>query len=361
MPALPRDVAISSARGLPDMSRLLAIFGSGAIVVVVLFASVGYLLPAQLTQARVTKVIGDMILLPEQGMPRAASINDDVQPGTRVRMGTRARGELIFTDQALARLGADTIFNLKGADIIELGRGVMLLEVPKGVEAPNIKAGVAGSVISGTVMLKYDSNYLTLIVLQGKARLSLEGAPRKVIVLRSGQLSVSRLRPQPAELGDPLEIDLERLMETSLLVKGFRRLASQDLIDKQVQRQSEEKANGELIGISMPANMLAENLSTVDQATTARSQSLTATSQLVLALPVPSSPPPLIGSPSPSPSATQDAAGSFKAKKARVATDGPSTHMVVLPNKGRGIASSVREAGQTDRRLMILPHTGRGR
>lgn len=340
------------------MNRLLAIqFGCGAIVLVGLFASVSYLLPAELMQARVTNVIGDMMLLPERGMPRAASVNDEVRPGTGVRMGTRARGELIFTDQALARLGADTIFNLKGGpDIMELGRGVMLVEVPKGVEVTKINAGVAVSAISGTVMLKYESNYLTLIVLQGKARLSLEGTQRKVIVLRSGQLSVNRIRPQPAELGDPFEIDLKRLTETSLLIKGFRRLASQDLIDKQVQRQSEEKATGELIGINTPADMLADNLSTVDQATTARSRSLPPTSQLILSPPAPSPPPP-----TPGPCATPAAAGSFKAKKTRVATNGPSTHMVAPPHNGRAIGTNAKEAVQIDRRLMNLLHTRHGR
>ena len=350
------------------MSRLFAaVVGPGVMALLGVFASIDYLMPAQLPQARVTKVIGEMRLLPEQRMPSPASVNDDVRYGTQVRMGTRARGELIFADQALARLGADTIFSLKGGPrVMELGRGVMLLEVPKGVEDTKINAGMATLAISGTVMLKYDLSYLTLIVLHGKARLSLEGAPRKVVVLGSGQFSVSRLRAQPAELGDPLEIDLKRLMDTSLLVKEFPRLANQDLIDKQVQRQSKEKAKGELVSSSTLAQALADNLSTVDQATTARF----ATSQSVLppAVPGPPTPPqsvlppvlpsptPLIGSPSPS--STPAAAGSFKMKKTRVATDGPSTHMVAPPNKGRGIGTNVRDAVQTDRRVLILPHIG---
>jgi hypothetical protein len=347
------------------MSRLLnAVAGSGVIVLVGLFASTGHLFPAQLTQARVTSVIGDMRLLPEQGIPRPASVNDDVRHGTQVHMGTRARGELIFADQALARLGADTIFSLKdGADIMELGRGVMLLEVPKGVDGHKIKAGVAVSAISGTVMVKYDSNYLTLIVLQGKALLSLEGAPLKVVVLRSGQRSVNRLRPQPAELGDPAEIDLGHLMETSLLVRGFRRLASQDLIDKQMRRQSEDKATGELVSVSMPADMLVNNLTTVDQATTARSQSITQKpqSELVLPPPIPSPAPPPPTGMSPSPAPTPTGAVSFKKTKTRIAPDGSSLGTVALPNRGRGIRTNISEAVQTDRRLMHLRHRGRGR
>jgi len=335
------------------------------------FASIDYLLPAQLTQARVTKVIGDIVLLPAQGKPRPASVNDDVQYGTRVRTGPRARAELILADQTIARLGANTIFNLNsGRDTMELGRGVMLLEVPKGVESTKINAGVAASAISGTVMLKYDSNYLTLIVLQGKARLSVEGAPHKGIVLWPGQRSVSRVSLQLADLGDAAEIDLKRLMDTSLLVKEFPRLAGKNLIDKQVQRQLKEKARGELVGSTTLADVLADDLSTVDQATTARSQSLATSSQVVLPLPQPQTPPlppqtilpPPTPSPAPpSPSPTPAAASSLKAMKARVATDGHSPRMIALPIKDRGIDPRVREALWTDRRLMILPHTGRGR
>jgi len=349
------------------MSRLLAaVVGPGVIALVGVFASVDYLLPAQMPQARVTKVIGEMILLPEQGMPRSASVDDDVRSGTRVRMGTRARGELIFADQALARLGADTIFSLKGGPgVMELGRGVILLAVPKGVEGTKINAGVATSAISGTVMLKYDLNYLTLIVLQGKARLSLEGAPRKVVVLESGQLNVSRLRAQPAELGDPLEIDLKRLMDTSLLVKEFPRLASQDLIDKQVQRQSKEKAKGVLNGISTLPNVLTDNLSTIEQATTARSQSLTATSQSVLPPPVPGPPQSVLPLPIPSPvppsPCPTPATGSFKVKKTRVTTDSRSSRMLAIPNKGPGIGTNVTAPLQRDRRLLNLLNTRHGR
>src|SRR5262245_18330435 len=141
------------------MCRLFAaVVGPSVIALLSIFAAVDYLLPARLTDARVTKVIGEMILFPEQGVPRPASVNDDVASGTRVHMGTPARGELIFADQALIRLGADTTLSLRrGASVMELARGAMLLEVPRGPEDTKVNTGMAISAISGTAMLKYDS------------------------------------------------------------------------------------------------------------------------------------------------------------------------------------------------------------
>ncbi|MFN2509647.1 MAG: hypothetical protein ABR589_12850, partial [Chthoniobacterales bacterium] len=53
----------------------------------------------QLKEARVTHVIRDVKLLPEQAAPRDAVVNDDVHDGTAVRTGVESRTELTFTDQ----------------------------------------------------------------------------------------------------------------------------------------------------------------------------------------------------------------------------------------------------------------------
>jgi len=66
---------------------------------------------AQLKEARVSQVIKDVKLLPAQAAPRPAVIRDEVRNGTAVRTGVESRAELTFTDQTLARLGANTIFS----------------------------------------------------------------------------------------------------------------------------------------------------------------------------------------------------------------------------------------------------------
>ncbi|MEO6872162.1 MAG: hypothetical protein ABI233_08080, partial [Chthoniobacterales bacterium] len=64
-----------------------------------------------LKQARVSQVVKDVNLLPNQAAPHPARVSDEVRDGTAVRTGTESRAELTFTDQTLARLGANTIFS----------------------------------------------------------------------------------------------------------------------------------------------------------------------------------------------------------------------------------------------------------
>src|SRR5205807_1723234 len=65
---------------------------------------------AELKEARVTAVVKDVKLLPTGVAARPAAVSDEVRDGTAVRTGVESRSELKFTDQTIARLGANTIF-----------------------------------------------------------------------------------------------------------------------------------------------------------------------------------------------------------------------------------------------------------
>src|SRR4051794_9038152 len=52
----------------------------------------------ELQQARVTQVVNDVKLLPNQAAPRPAAINDEVNHETGVRTGSESRTELTFKD-----------------------------------------------------------------------------------------------------------------------------------------------------------------------------------------------------------------------------------------------------------------------
>src|SRR5690349_21497746 len=83
---------------------------------------------AELEQAEITQIIHDVQLLPEQAKPRAAILKDLVRKGTAVRTGADSRTELMFTDQTLARMGANTIFTFnEGTRELNLGSGVALV------------------------------------------------------------------------------------------------------------------------------------------------------------------------------------------------------------------------------------------
>src|SRR4029077_12794741 len=69
-----------------------------------LFGSNHHVFAEEFEQARVTQVINDVKLLPNQAAPRPAAVNDEVKHGTAVRTGADSRTELTFADLTITRL-----------------------------------------------------------------------------------------------------------------------------------------------------------------------------------------------------------------------------------------------------------------
>ena len=118
--------------------------------------------------------VKDVNLLQSQAAPPPAKVRDEVRDGTAVRTGTESRAELTFTDQTLARLGANTIFSFnEGTRNLELGGGAMLLRVPKNSGGARINTAAVTAAITGTpVMLEFHpDSYIKFIILVGTGRI----------------------------------------------------------------------------------------------------------------------------------------------------------------------------------------------
>jgi hypothetical protein len=202
---------------------------------------------AQLKEAQVTQIVKDVQLLSGQATPRPAVVRDNVQEGTAVRTGDESRTELTFTDQTLARLGANTLFNFQGGTRnLDLGGGAILLSVPKDAHSATVRtAAVTAAVTGGTAVLEHHGNaYCKFICLEGTVRVSLKGSSESVL-LHSGQMLVTP--PNPSRLSEPMEIDLERFVNTCVLITDFPTLGNQPLISEAIAQQQQEKAEGKLI------------------------------------------------------------------------------------------------------------------
>jgi hypothetical protein len=230
---------------------------------------------AKLKEARVSQVIKDVKLLPNQAAPRPALISDQVRDGTAVRTGVESRAELTFTDQTLARLGANTIFSFNdGTRNLELGGGAMLLRVPKDAGGAQINTAAVTAAITGTtVMLEYHPNaYIKFIILEGTGRIFRKGHLGESVLLHAGQMLI--VNPNGKGLPDPVDVDLDRLTKTSLLIVGFPPLPSLNLIAREIGSQDERKNEGGLIqtnlvifGAGTTVSLLdPTNVTTVDQA-----------------------------------------------------------------------------------------------
>ena len=83
-----------------------------------------------LQQAAVNQIVNDVKVIDPAKGARPAALKEIIRDDLAVRTGIQSRTELLFQDDTLTRLGAETIFSFKaGTRDLSLDRGTMLLQV----------------------------------------------------------------------------------------------------------------------------------------------------------------------------------------------------------------------------------------
>lgn len=180
------------------------------------------LLAAEQKQARVTEVIHDVRLLGAQTAAHPATVNDTVREGTAVRTGTDSRAELMFMDQTLARLGANTVFSFGGAArTYDLGSGAILMSAPKEAGTVKITTAVATCAVSGftAIVERHSNSWNKFIILHGDGWMRINGIRGDPCQLHTGQMVV--FPPHPTHCPPVLNIDISKLLNGKL-AKGFK-------------------------------------------------------------------------------------------------------------------------------------------
>ena len=302
------------------MAKILT--APAALACLIFALPVGSFGKTELTEARVTRIIREVLLLPEQAAPHPAALQDAVRGGTAIRTGADSRTELTFPDQTLARLGANTVFSFSGGTrALDLGGGALLLHVPKGAGGAKISTAAVTAAITGTtVLIEYhpphqpagahprkdfsspnrgdrkndlSSNSIKFITLEGVARIYIKGRPGEPILVPAGKELV--ISPDGSSY-DLVEVNLEVLVKTSSLITDFPPLPSYPLIVEEIQRQRDEQIASEMMDIQPVTLRDPFSLDTVAQRAAVATPTPTAT-------PNPTPPkfgtPPVILSPNP--------------------------------------------------------------
>src|SRR5437762_2194913 len=197
---------------------------------------------ASTNEARVTRVENHVQLADSKKTARRASINDIVHEDSIVRTGNGSRGEVTFADETVVRLGAHTVFDFNhGTRGLNLGEGAVLVQAPKEANGATIHAGgVAAAVAGTTVMIEYHPSFYKFLVLEGIARTYRPGHLGDSVLVRPGQMVFGN--PESA-LSDPVDVDIDRFMNTSRFITDFPPLRSQKSIVGESQKQQREKSN----------------------------------------------------------------------------------------------------------------------
>lgn len=194
-----------------------------------------------LTSAEVTKIINRVTVIEPSKGDRPAVLRDVIKGDLGLQTGTRSRSELLFQDNTLARVGAETFFSFKtGTRDMTLEKGSMLLQEPKGLGGAKIHTAAVTAALTGTtIMMEYrPKRYIKVLVLEGSLRLSRNGSGGKSVVLHSGKMVI--MRPDAKEIPEPTNVNLAEIVRTSSLVNfpGSNILPSMPLIQAAINDQT---------------------------------------------------------------------------------------------------------------------------
>jgi len=222
---------------------------------IMIAASLGTWFPGRLNaastnEARVARVKNHVQLADSKNAMRRASVNDIVHEATVVRTGNGSRAELGFFNETVVRLAAHTAFDFnRGTRGLNLRDGAVLIQAPKEANAVTIHAGSVTAAVAGcTVMIEYHPGLYKLLVLEGTARSYRPGHLGDSVLVHAGQMLFGN--PEAA-LSDPVDIDIDRFIKTSVLVTDFPPLASEKSIVAESQKQHREKSNKTLVDTNL--------------------------------------------------------------------------------------------------------------
>src|ERR1043166_4489138 len=229
-----------------------------AIVSIFLILSTNSATAGPLTEAEVTKIINHVSLVDPRNGERPAVVRDVVKDDLGLETGVKSRSELLFQDNTLTRLGAETFFSFKtGTRDLTLEKGSMLLQVPKGLGGAKIHTAAVTAAITGTtIMMEYrPQQYLKVIVLEGVLRLSCNGSSGDSLLLHPGKMMI--MQPDAKKIPDPIDVDLTEIVRTSTLINfaGSNALPSMPLIQAAIRDQAHELTKGTLV----PTNLVMGN------------------------------------------------------------------------------------------------------
>src|SRR5450755_3010959 len=199
-------------------------------------------------QARITRITKEVKVLRAQVAPRSAVLNETIPNGTSIQTSAASQTELRFDNGTLVRLGQNSVFSVKnGTRRMELVRGASLVRAAKNNGAEVTTGNVIASVEGTTCLLEhYPGAYTKLISLEGTARMFMPSVLGESVLVNAGQLLMFHTKPAPTGLPNPVDVDINRLIATSLLIKGFPPLGSESSIAQGARDQKQQKSKGAL-------------------------------------------------------------------------------------------------------------------
>jgi hypothetical protein len=141
-------------------------------------------------------------------------------PGSSFATKKSSQGQ-IRLDKGFVRLGSNSQLQVGKDDQVNLKEGVMMVGSDGAKKRGSVKVSAPGYQfqVQGTALIAYQpGSYIKITVLEGRIRVALQSLLGEFITLDAGQMLV--INPADNRLPDPVEVDLNRLVTTSVLTAG---------------------------------------------------------------------------------------------------------------------------------------------
>lgn len=214
-----------------------------------LFASIlsihGATAAAAEAEPRIVALNRDVSVFSISTAPHRATIDTKLATGTTLRTGLNSRAELSFGDQAIARVIGDSRITIGQPRRLELNQGAILCDVRSGASRLSVGAvSVVAEISQATAVLEYRPGFFKFMVLAGTGRIYRPESLGDSLLVQSGQIVFGNPN---AALSDPVDFAIERFVQTSGLIRGFRRLSSENAIAEAIQQQQRDQSRKTLI------------------------------------------------------------------------------------------------------------------
>ena len=198
-----------------SMNRSLLV----SIVSLTLLAAPAFAKGIPLEQATITRTINDVRVLDPKNGSAPAKVSQVIKDEMGVKTGIKSRAELLFQDNTLTRLGAESYFTFRpGTREMSLDSGTLLLQVPKDHGGATIRSASITASITGTTILMENvpGKSVKFMVLEGSMRVAMNNRIGEALSLKAGKMII--VNPGAKNLPDPVNVDVRSVIKTSSLI-----------------------------------------------------------------------------------------------------------------------------------------------
>jgi hypothetical protein len=213
-----------------------------------------------LPESKITFTGGDVKILKGESASNQGNVNDILRADEQIVTGKDSRAELVLIDGTLIRMSSGTMLGIdSNTGNLKLGRGALLIQTPQGADSKIITTErVSFEAKNNAALVEYNpGSYAKFITLTGTARASINNRFGEWIPVDTGKMLI--LPPGSTRLPEPVDVDLNRLVQTSALIRmpGDNRTGenisplNESSINNAVADQQKSIASGDLVNTNL--------------------------------------------------------------------------------------------------------------